>query len=136
MTTIVRYYGKEDLEAVKRLHEKQGLGYTLPDLEDPSTVVRIVMEEDGQITQALFLRKASEAFWLFDREGKRKRDIAGRFIVLHKEAEREAARCGIPDVYAWIPPQIAGNMRFDRMMRNKLGWDRPLWPCFHRSVGK
>ena len=128
---LIRPYLAEDLEAVKALHARQGLAYELPDLEAPSMLVRAVIEEEGQITHAAFLRKTSEAYWIFSPE-ERKRERLGKLLALSKEMVKPAERAGIEDVHAFLPPAIATPL-LDRTLLN-LGWVRPLWVCYSRKV--
>jgi hypothetical protein len=129
---LVRPYIASDAEAVKALHHKQGLEYELPDLEAPGMLVRAVIEEDGEITDAAFLRKTSEAYWLFD-PASAKRDRLGKMLVLSKELVGPAARAGFEDVHAFLPPHIV-DTKLDRTLL-RLGWVHPLWTCYSRKVG-
>lgn len=129
---LVRPYSEEDFEQVKALHKKQGLDYELPDLKAPGMLVRGVMEENGQITEALFLRKTAEAYWLFD-SAESKRNRLARLQIFHKEMTPAALRCGFEDVHCWIPPEVSGQKLFDRTML-RLGWERPEWTCYSRRL--
>lgn len=128
---LVRPYSSEDLAQVEALHQAQGLDYELPNLEAPSMLVRCVIEEEGQITHAAFLRKTSEAYWIFSPE-QRKRERLGKMLVLAKEMSRPAARAGIEDVHAFLPPQIVNDCLHKTLLR--LGWVKPLWTCYSRKV--
>lgn len=128
---IVRPYCAADLDAVKSLHKLQGLDYELPDLESPAMLVRAVIEEDGAITHAAFLRKTSEAYWIFSPQ-ESKRERLGKMLALSRELVKPAERAGFEDVHAWIPPAVI-NPTFDRTLLH-LGWVRPLWTCYSRKV--
>ena len=134
---LVRPYMAEDLEQVKALHQAQGLAYELPDLEAPSMLVRAVIEEDGRITDAAFLRKTSEAYWIFSPQTS-KRDRLGRMLVLSKELVDPAKRAGLEDVHAFVPPELVDESKSDGLKMHRtflrLGWSRSLWACYGRSV--
>jgi hypothetical protein len=42
----IREYTPNDLEALRRLHAKQGFGYPFPDLESPLFVTKLVLEDE------------------------------------------------------------------------------------------
>lgn len=133
MTPLFRHYSADDLEQVKALHAKQGLDYELPDLEKPSMLVRVVIEDEGRIRHAAFLRKTTEAYWLFD-PAESRRERLGNLVILHKEMQPIAERMGIEDVHIWPPPEaLEANPAFAATML-RLGWEKPLWPCYTRKV--
>jgi hypothetical protein len=128
---LIRPYVREDFPEVKALHQAQGLDYELPDLDAPSMLVRCVIEEKGRVTHAAFLRKTSEAYWIFDpRESKRER--VGRMLALNNEMAAPADRAGIEDVHAFLPPAIVNQTLHKTLLR--LGWVKPLWVCYSRKV--
>lgn len=128
---IVRHYTDSDFAEVKALHQRQGLEYELPDLAAPSMLVRAVIEQDGLVTDAAFLRKTSEAYWIFD-PSETKRERLGKLLILSKEMSAMAKRVGLEDVHAWIPPAII-DKSFDLTMLH-LGWVKPEWTCYSRRV--
>lgn len=128
---LIRPYMREDLEEVKALHQAQSLAYELPDLEAPSMLVRAVIEEEGRVTHAAFLRKTSEAYWIFNPD-ERKRERLGKLLALSREMIRPAERARIEDVHAFLPPEIVDNKLHQTLLR--LGWVKPLWTCYSRKV--
>jgi hypothetical protein len=128
---LVRPYTKYDEADVKALHAKQALNYVLPDLEAPSMLVRAVIENDGRITNAAFLRKTTEAYWIFD-PAETKRQRVGNLLLLNKEMKKPAERAGIEDVHAILPPQIVTESLHRTLLY--LGWEKPLWTCYSRKV--
>ena len=128
---VVRHYGEADLARVKELHAKQGLEYALPNLDADTMLVRTVIENGNGVTNAAFLRKTAEAYWLFDPAEGRKRDRAGILLVLHKELNAMAKRAGFEDCHIWVPPDLA--KRFEGTLFH-LGWKKPEWTCYHREV--
>lgn len=127
---IVRPYTDADLDAVLDLHRRQGLGYTLPTLNE--CPVGCVIEEGGNITHGLFLRPTLEAYWCFDPAREWRRQTLGRFLVIHRECEPVAASLGYDDVHAFVPPQVL-NRRMELTME-KLGWEKSDWPCYSRRI--
>jgi hypothetical protein len=122
---------REDLPEVKALHQAQSLDYALPDLDAAGMLVRCVIEENGRVTHAAFLRKTSEAYWIFN-PAETKRERLGRMLALSAEMMAPAARAGIEDVHAFLPPQI-----LDKKLHNTLlylGWEKPSWTCYSRKV--
>lgn len=128
---LVRHYGMEDLAQVQLLHVRQGLAYTLPDPEAPSMLVRTVVEEAGEVTHAVLLRRTAEAYWIFD-PAARKRVRAGRLLMLHKEVAQLAGQAGFEDVHCWVPPEVA-TKTFEKTLF-RLGWEKPLWTCYRYEV--
>ncbi len=129
---LIRPYVREDLPQVKTLHAMQGLDYELPDLDAPSMLVRAVIEgEDGQLEHAVFLRKTSEAYWIFSPQ-ESKRERLGKLLALSKELVGPAERAGIEDVHAFLPPQIVDQKLHNTLLY--LGWVKPLWTCYSRKV--
>lgn len=123
---------RDDLAEVQALHQAQGFDYELPDLEAPQMLVRSVIEENGRVTHAAFLRKTSEAYWLFNPAADRKRDRLGKFLALSNELVAPAERAGLEDVHAFLPPPIVTEQLHKTLLR--LGWVKPLWPCYSRKV--
>jgi hypothetical protein len=129
---LVRPYTQEDLPEVKALHAAQGFDYELPDLEASSMLVRAVIEDKGRVTDAVFLRKTSEAYWCFD-PGLSHKERVGRMLILNKEMMGPAARAGFEDIHAFLPPLIMDSKLHKTLLR--IGWFKPLWVCYSRKVG-
>jgi hypothetical protein len=127
---IVRSYRESDLSAILDLHQRQGLGYELPELD--LMAASCIIEEGGNVTHAVFLKGIVECFWLFDPAREWKRQTLGRLLVLHKEVEKIAARNGIEEIDAWLPPQVLDKKMHNTML--KLGWEKPLWTCYRHTV--
>ena len=127
----VREYTEADFEAVRGMHAAQGFGYALPDLSDPLFFVRSIVEEDGRLRMAAFLRLTAEAYLLADpREGS-PRQRWRWLLALHESVRREAAARGLADVQAFLPPRVAH--AFGRRLA-ALGWRRDPWTCYTRFL--
>jgi len=127
-----RHFADTDTERIKELHKAQGLDYVLPDIAGKDMLVRAVIEEDGIITNAVFLRKTAEAYWLFDPAQASRKEKLGRLFMIQKEINDAARAAGFTDVHAWIPPDI--NTKSFESTMFKLGWIKPLWPCYNCEV--
>lgn len=130
---LIRHFVDEDSERIKELHKKQGLAYVLPDLAGQDMLVRAVIEENGIITNAAFLRKTSEAYWLFDPAQGTKKEKLGRLFMIQKELNAQAKVVGFTDVHCWLPPHLASDKGTNHAMM-KLGWEKPEWICYHHEV--
>ena len=127
---LIRPYAESDFEAVKALHKTQGFAYELPDLT--KMLVSAVIQENGEVTHAIFLRQTSEAYWIFNTK-QNKRERLGRLLALSKELLGPAQRAGIQDVHAFLPPEIVTPSLHRTFLR--LGWKKPLWTCYVKEVG-
>ena len=43
---LIREYNESDLDALRRMHARQGFGYAFPDLADPIFVSKLVVEDE------------------------------------------------------------------------------------------
>jgi len=73
------------------------------------------------IVGAALLRLTAEAYLLLDPKAGTPRQRWEWLLGLHAVTVREAARRGLEDVHAWLPPEIAA--KFGKRLR-KLGWVR------------
>lgn len=129
---LIRPFQAADGKAVEELKQRSGFEYDSP--EWGKMLVSGVVEEDGQLTMAAFLRKTAETYFVIDPEHGRKRGQIGQLLALHREMIEPARRADLEDVHCWMPPEIAEN--FGKMLLN-FGWVKPLWPCFsYRLPGK
>ncbi len=134
----IRAYTEGDLEALKRLHRKQGFGYELPELGNPLFVDKLVVEDEGgAVVMALLSRLTSECYLLHDRDAGTPKDRWRAFVTLH-EAMRERSRGrGLEDVYVWLPPALApkdGKERAFQRKLKRLGWCANEWKCYWRNL--
>lgn len=129
MSIIVRPFQETDRQAVDAMHREMRLDYVAPDWG--KALVSAVVEVDGAPTMAAFLRRTAETYMLFDPKAGRKRDRLGQLLMLHRELLIPAARAGIEDVGAWLPPQIECNFG-ELLMR--LGWKKALWSHYFKEL--
>jgi hypothetical protein len=114
---IVRPYTDEDLAAIVRIHAANGLPPNcLPvccrldaagnPIHAPLFFMRKILEDDGKVALASFLKLTAEAFVFVDHEHA---TPERRWLALQKLTActlSEAAKKGVEDVTAWIPPHL------------------------------
>jgi hypothetical protein len=151
----VRAYQDSDLEELKRIHAAQRFDYPFPDLSNPLFLTKLTLLEDeaspdksdgssaGQgILGAALLRLTAEAYLLLDPKLGTPRERWNGLLRLHAAAELDAARRGLEDVHAWLPPPLAA--KFGKRL-TRLGWVRDdVWTPYckrfvtsdHEEVGR
>ena len=118
----IREFTDNDLEALKRMHSRQGFEYAFPDISDPIFVSKLVLEdEDSRIAMASLARLTCEIYLLLDPSLGTPRDRFSRMVTLHQAGKRDLISRGLDDAHAWLPPQIS--RRFGRRLE-ALGWVR------------
>jgi len=140
----VRTYEESDLEELRRIHAAQGFSYAFPDLSNPLFLTKLVLvgekakreealRNSGQgIVGAALLRLTAEAYLLLDPKAGTPRERWEWLLGLHVVTEREAARRGLEDVHAWLPPEIAD--KFGKRL-TKLGWVRDdVWTPYCKRL--
>ena len=153
----VRAYEPQDLEALQRIHAAQGFTYAFPDLQNPLFLTKLVLTGDepsreeapspvraqhccaptsktdpSKIVGAALLRLTAEAYLLLDPSAGSPRQRWQWLLGLHVATEHEAARRGLEDVHAWLPPEIAA--KFGKRL-TKLGWVRDdVWTPYCKRL--
>ena len=136
---LVREYTPADLDALRRIHARQGFDYGFPDLADPIFVSKLVVEEnDGRAVMASLARLTCEMYLLVDRgesetgSARNPRERYARLLALHRAGERDLLARGLEDAHAWLPPPIA--RRFGHRLES-LGWIRDdTWTPYCRRL--
>jgi hypothetical protein len=141
---LIREYTPADLDALRRMHARQGFEYAFPDVADPIFVSKLVVEDDdGRAVMASLARLTCEMYLLADpgparrsalREGGagNSRERYARLLALHAAGERDLVARGLDDAHAWLPPPIA--RRFGRRLE-LLGWVRDdAWTPYCRRL--
>lgn len=127
----IREYSEADLEDLRRIHRAERMPYQFPDLMSPLFLTRAVLEENGRLSAAGFLRLTAEAYLLVDGSEGSPRERWRRLLILHESIRGEAARRGLDDAHCWLPPGIASS--FGRRLK-QLGWSRETWDCYSRGM--
>jgi hypothetical protein len=127
---VIRNYRDSDFEAVKELHRSRSLEYKLPEFEEKMFPVRSVIEEDGKIKHAAFLRKVANAY-LFLGEGSKK-ELLGRLLIFQRELRLAAKNKGFDEVEAFLPPEMEA--KFGKLL-TRLGWKKCEYPCYFFKIG-
>lgn len=126
----VRSASEEDFPALSAIHEAMGLDYQLP-LDDPLLVVKKVIEKDGKIIGACFIRIAAETMLLLDPElGPCEKMDA--MEAMQPEVLAEAWKLGFNQVEARI--EATTEKIFEKRLK-QLGWvrDRENWHPWSRE---
>lgn len=128
---VVRPFETSDQRVIEQLAVSQNLPYEKPDW---STLdLGAVVERDGVISSAVFLRKTAEVYLLVDPAAEfRKRERMADLLILHKELVEPAKRAGFSDLHCWIPPELE-EKHFGRLLLH-LGWTKPLWASYSREI--
>jgi hypothetical protein len=132
---LIREYTPADLDALRRMHARQGFDYAFPNLADPIFVSKLVVEnDDGRPVMASLARLTCEMYLLVDRqkgEGNPRRRWA-QLLALHAAGERDLIARGLDDAHAWLPPPVA--KKFGRRLES-LGWVRDdSWTPFCKRL--
>jgi hypothetical protein len=143
---LVREYTEADLDALRRMHARQGFAYPFPDIADPIFVSKLVLEDDaGRAVMASLARLTCEMYLLVDREHHATRAAGNRpaensrpverfaqLLAIHRAGEHDLLSRGLDDAHAWLPPPIAH--RFGRRLES-LGWVRDdAWTPYCRRL--
>jgi hypothetical protein len=132
-SVLIREYTPADLDALRRMHARQGFDYAFPDLADPIFVSKLVVEDgDGRAVMASLARLTCEMYLLADPGAGNPRERYARLLSLHLAGERDLVARGLDDAHAWLPPPIA--RRFGRRLE-ALGWVRDdAWTPYCRRL--
>jgi hypothetical protein len=132
---LVREYREGDLDALLRMHARQGFDYAFPDISDRIFLSKLVVEDpSGRAVMASLARLTCEIYLLADPEAGSPRERYGRLLALHSAGERDLLARGLDDAHAWLPPPIA--KRFGRRLA-ALGWVRDdAWTPYCRRLRK
>lgn len=130
--SIIREYLPSDFEQIKLIHEKTGIDYRLPNLNE--FPVNKVLEVDGVVRASYGMQTALEVHLWLDRTNWT--DAESKWLTikaLDKEANETAAGLGFDGVLCCIPP---GYSRFGRRIKD-LGFSkiRPDWAIFTKHAG-
>ena len=131
---LIRKDNEGDLDALRRMHARQGFDYAFPNIADPIFVSKLVVEDgDGRAVMASLARLTCEMYLLADPDAGRPRDRYARLLALHRAGEADLVARGLDDAHAWLPPQIA--RRFGRRLE-ALGWVRDdAWTPYSKRLG-
>jgi len=130
--TEIRSYTPSDLEAIRRIHEENGIDYRLPNLN--RFPVNKVLEVEGKVRAAYGMQVSLEAHLWLDKSGWA--DAESKWLTiktLDREANEAAARLGFDSVLCCTPP---GYERFGRRLKD-LGFTkiRPDWAVYTKHTG-
>jgi hypothetical protein len=129
----IRHYTPADLDALRRIHARQGFDYAFPDLADPIFISKLVVEDDdGRAVSASLARVTCEMYLLADPRAGTPRERYARLLALHEVGRNDLLSRGLDDAHAWLPPSIA--RAFGRRLE-ALGWIRDdAWTPYCRRL--
>lgn len=119
-----------DVPRMQEIFSQQGFDYEFPNVR--MMVAAQVLEEDGQIVQAVLARPTVELYFLSDGRWRSPRWRLEAFRRIHESMRRELVGKGVRDVHCWLPPEIAKSFG-GRLMRD-FGWTKPTWANFTRPT--
>jgi hypothetical protein len=130
---LVRPYTPADLDALRRIHARQGFDYAFPDLDDPIFISKLVIDDDaGRPVCAALARITCEMYLVADPDAGTPRERYARILSLHDAGARDLLSRGFDDAHPWLPPGIA--RRFGRRLE-ALGWIRDdAWTPYCRRL--
>jgi hypothetical protein len=119
---LIRGYTPADLDALRRMHARQGFDYAFPDIDDPIFVSKLVVEDEaGRAVMASLARLTCEIYLLADPAAGTPRERLSAIAALDRAGEEDLRSRGLDDAHAWLPPPVA--RRFGRRLET-LGWIR------------
>ncbi len=129
---LIRSYVPSDLDAIRRIHEANGIDYRLPNLSE--FPVNKVMEVEGKVRAAYGMQTTLECHLFLDRSSWA--DAEGKWLTikaLDREANAAAASQGFDTACCCVPP---GYERFGRRLKD-LGFEkiRPDWAVYTKHTG-
>ena len=100
----VRPYTSADLDALRRIHARQGFDYAFPDLGDPIFISKLVIDDAaGRPVCASLARITCEMYLVADPDAGTPRERYARILALHDAGARDLLSRGLDDAHAWLP---------------------------------
>lgn len=126
----IRVLDNSDRPRILELFESQNFTYDLPDLR--SFVAAQVLEDEGQIIQAVLARPTVELYFLGDPEWRTPQWRMEALRKIHESMRLELRGKGFEDVHVFLPPEKEKS--FGRRLMKSFHWTRPLWTCLTRPT--
>ena len=125
---VIKSYTAAHLAEIERIHREAGLPpECMPNLENPLFFLRKIVDDNGKVAMASFLKLTAEAFLLVDHAHE---SPEWRWAALQKLTAatlHEAAVKGVADVTAWPPPEVEKS--FGSRLE-ALGFKKSPWPSY------
>jgi hypothetical protein len=132
MSAEIRSYLPSDLSKIQRIHEANGIDYTMPNLG--RFPVTKILEVEGEVRAAYGMQHALECHLWMDKSSWA--DAESKWLTikaLDKEANEAAANLGYDDVLCCVPP---GYERFGRRLKDlNFTKIRPDWAVYTKHAG-
>ncbi len=99
---LIREYTPADLDALRRMHARQGFHYAFPDLTDPIFVSKLVVEDDrGRAVMASLARLTCEMYLLVDHEDEdRSAGVSPAILAAPTEIQNRRLEAGATNTVA------------------------------------
>lgn len=129
----IRDYEDSDWPRIVQLHAESGLPQNcLADATDPLFVIRrVLIDENGEMAMAAFVRVTSEPFLLVNHESMDAETRWKMLRVLTDDVCAIAKERGLEQLTAYIPPEIEASFG-KRLM--ELGFVRSPWQSYTRNL--
>ena len=131
---IIRSYTDSDLSRIKELHAQSKFDYSLPTLSRESFFSLRVIEGDGNVQMAAFMRHTAEAYLICDPAWRNPAWRMEALRQLSRVCNDDARDVGVQEVNCFLPPEVESKFG-KRLVR--MGWTgiRNDWHCFYKKVG-
>lgn len=122
---VIRDFSNADFMTIHKIHIANGLDdRCFPNLSDPLFIVKQILEYNGKIAMASFLKGTCEVFFMIDHtQGtpEQRWEWLQEFCLHMRE---KAWELGLEEMTAWIPPEIEAS--FAKRL-TELGFVRSPW---------
>jgi hypothetical protein len=130
---LIREYRVQDLAALQDIHKRKGLPpHCMPDPSNPLFVVSRVIEEEGQVQAATFLKLTSEPWLLIDPDVSDRKAVQ-LITILSDMLELAASNKGLEEMTCWIPPEAGAS--FGKFLES-IGYIKTPWQSYTKVLRK
>ncbi len=127
----IREYSAQDLETLKRIHNKRHLPLAcMPDPENPLFIVKKVIEENDEVQAATFVKLTSEP-WLLINPDLPDREAIRLVRIISDVTEVAAAEKGLEEMTCWVPPEAGAS--FGKLLES-IGYIKTPWQSYTRIL--
>ncbi|MGH9706344.1 MAG: hypothetical protein ACRD5R_06265, partial [Candidatus Acidiferrales bacterium] len=93
---LIRAYTPADLDALRRMHARQGFDYAFPDIDDPIFLSKLVVEDEaGRAVMASLARLTCEIYLLADPQAGTPRERLSAIAELDRAGEADLRARGL-----------------------------------------
>lgn len=124
---MIRRVEARDIPRLKELHAASGFDWPFPEFGPEFLTARVVVDENDQPVMLAAARKLAEVVMVVDPKWETPGLRMAAFEGVYESVERDLAQAGIPEVVAWIPPQLWDQKAFIRRLKRRFGWAESSW---------